>query len=287
MNLSTTAMTDPAVAFWLGPLPVRWYALAYIAGLLLGWYYCRKLAQNIGLWTPQKPPSKIEIDDLVIYVTLGVVLGGRLGEVLFYRSDFYFAHPMEILKTWNGGMSFHGGLLGSLIAVAIFARIKKLNTFSLFDMCCTVVPVGLFLGRVANFVNGELWGREVPVGTPMYPDFPYAMFFPYAPGDAPRYPSQLYEAFSEGLLLFIVLAIGVRLFGFRRPGIQSGLFLIGYFIARTVCEQFREPEIGNWNIFGFNITQGQMLSVPMLVVGVAAIALALSGSTQTKAGKPA
>lgn len=288
METVWTAPIFNNVAFSIGPLDVRWYALAYIAGLLGGWFYARKLAQRPPLWAPQRAPSMTEVDDLLVYVALGVVLGGRLGQVLFWEYDYYWANPVEILKVWKGGMAFHGGLLGALIAVALFSRLRKLNMFALFDLCCTVVPIGLFLGRIANFINGELWGR-VAEGVAQFPSFPYAMAFPYANDGLARYPSQLYEAFGEGLVLFIIMAIGVRLFGFRRPGIQSGIFLIGYCLARSICEIFREPEAGfviggDWSVLGGGVTLGQALSIPMILGGIAVIAIAAAGKTRSREG---
>lgn len=289
-NVWTAPLFNP-VAFSVGPLDVRWYALAYIVGLLGGWYYARKLAQRPKLWAPQNPPSMTQVDDLVVYVALGVVLGGRLGQVLFYDRAYYFENPVEILKVWQGGMSFHGGLLGSLVAVALFSRLRKLNMFAMFDMCCTVVPIGLFLGRIANFINGELWGR-VARDVPQFPDFPYAMAFPYARDGQPRYPSQLYEAFAEGVVLFILMAIAVRAFGFRRPGIVSGIFLIGYSLARGICEMFREPDVGfviggDWPVLGGGITMGTFLSLPMMLCGVVVILFAARGWMQSGNGRTA
>lgn len=272
------------VAVAIGPLAIRWYALAYIAGLLGGWFYARYLAKRPSLWGAQKPPSMLDIDDLIVYVALGVVLGGRLGQVLFYDLSYYAQRPVEILMIWRGGMSFHGGLLGSLIAVAFYSRSRKLSAFSMFDLCCTVVPLGLFLGRIANFINGELWGRPA-IGIANFPNFPYAMVFPSADDGIPRYPSQLYEAFAEGFLLFLLMALSVRLFGFRRPGMLSGIFLIGYAIARSICELFREPDVGflfesDWAVLGGGLTMGMLLSIPMLLCGVGIVAWARTARPQ-------
>jgi len=278
------------IAFSIGPLSVRWYALAYIVGLLGGWFYARQLAKRETLWGEQKPPSMLNIDDLIVYVALGVVLGGRLGQVLFYDLSYYLKHPLEILMVWRGGMSFHGGLLGSLLAVAVYSHSRRLDMFSMFDLCCTVVPIGLFLGRIANFINGELWGRPAP-GVPGFPNFPYAMIFPTAEDDIPRYPSQLYEALAEGFLLFLLMALAVRLFGFRRPGTLSGIFLIGYAVARSICELFREPDIGflfesDWSVLGGGLTMGMLLSLPMFVCGVLIVVLARKGWTKGIAAGP-
>jgi prolipoprotein diacylglyceryl transferase len=287
-NLWIAPVFDPVIVSF-GPLAIRWYALAYVVGLLGGWYYVRLLARRPGLWGTQRPPTMADTDDLIVYVALGVVFGGRLGHVLFYQPDYYFSNPVEILKVWEGGMSFHGGLLGSLIAVLLFSKRRKLNTFALFDMCCTVVPVGLFFGRIANFVNGELWGR-VALGVPNFPDFPYAMVFTRAGDGQPRYPSQLYEAFGEGLILFFVMLICVRLFGFRRPGILSGIFLIGYGAIRMVSELFREPDIGfifggDWSALGGGITMGMLLSIPMILCGIIILAVAATGRFRTSTGQ--
>ena len=222
---------DP-VALAIGPITIKWYALAYIAGLIGGWYYARRLVMADSLWGVVKRPQVIDIDDLVVWVALGVVLGGRIGYVLFYNLPMYIADPMEILAIRNGGMSFHGGFLGAILAFLLFARAKALNGYTLLDIGAVVVPIGLFFGRIANFVNGELWGRAAP-------DFPYAIIFPGG-GPLPRHPSQLYEAATEGLLLFIVMAIAVRRFGFRKPGLLGGIFVLGYALSRT-CLLYTSP----------------------------------------------
>ena len=272
---------DP-VAFAIGPFAVRWYALAYIVGLLGGWFYARRLVQNEALWTGLKRPAPNDIDDLIVWVALGVVLGGRVGYVLFYNFEAYLTDPLEILAVWRGGMSFHGGFLGSILAILLFARSRGLNGLAMLDLAAVVTPIGLFFGRIANFINGELWGRPAP-------DFPYAVVFPEA-GPVPRHPSQLYEAFGEGLLLFIILAIAVRRFGFRRPGLIGGLFVFGYALARIVCEFFREPDPHLGFLFGSSvealaggITMGMLLSIPMALVGAAAIWLAAQGFTRPRA----
>ncbi len=208
---------DP-VALAIGPITIKWYALAYIAGLIGGWYYARRLVMADSLWGVVKRPQVVDIDDLVVWVALGVVLGGRIGYVLFYNLPMYIADPMEILAIRNGGMSFHGGFIGAILAFLLFARGKGLNGYTLLDIGAVVVPIGLFFGRIANFVNGELWGRVAP-------DFPYAIVFPSG-GPVPRHPSQLYEAATEGLLLFIVMAVSVRRFGFRKPGLLGGIFVL-------------------------------------------------------------
>lgn len=271
---------DP-VALAIGPITIKWYALAYIAGLIGGWYYARRLVMADSLWGVVKRPQVIDIDDLVVWVALGVVLGGRIGYVLFYNLPMYIADPMEILAIRNGGMSFHGGFLGTILAFLLFARAKALNGYTLLDIGAVVVPIGLFFGRIANFVNGELWGRAAP-------DFPYAIIFPGG-GPLPRHPSQLYEAATEGLLLFIVMAIAVRRFGFRKPGLLGGIFVLGYALSRTVCEFFREPDRQLGFLFGDHlgpmgggVTMGMLLCVPMMIVGLTYIVLAATGRTRPR-----
>lgn len=264
---------DP-VALAIGPLAVRWYALAYVAGLIGGWYYARRLASQLNLWGDLPRPTALDVDDVIVWVALGVVVGGRVGYVLFYNFEAYGANPLEIFAVWRGGMSFHGGFLGAIAAILLFARSRRLNGLVMLDLAAVVTPIGLFFGRIANFINGELWGRPAP-------DLPFAFVFPNA-DPVPRHPSQLYEALGEGLLLFLVMAWAVRRFGFRRPGLLGGLFVLGYALARTVCEFFREPDpqLGflfgsSVNALGGGVTMGMVLSLPMALVGAAAIALAL------------
>lgn len=271
---------DP-VALAIGPITIKWYALAYIAGLIGGWYYARRLVMADSLWGVVKRPQVVDIDDLVVWVALGVVLGGRIGYVLFYNLPMYIADPWEILAIRNGGMSFHGGFIGAILAFLLFARAKTLNGYTLLDIGAVVVPIGLFFGRIANFVNGELWGRVAP-------DFPYAIVFPTG-GPLPRHPSQLYEAATEGLLLFIVMALAVRRFGFRKPGLLGGIFVLGYALARTFCEFFREPDRQLGFLFGDNlgpmgggVTMGMLLCVPMMIVGLTYIVLAATGRTRPR-----
>ncbi len=243
------------VALSLGPFVVRWYALAYIAGLVIGWRYC--------LWIASRPPRiarREDVDDFLMWATLGVILGGRTGYVLFYRPEFYFAHPSEILKLWHGGMSFHGGALGVLVAIWLFTRQRKINLLAFADIIAPAVPIGLFFGRIANFINDELWGRVT--------DVPWAMVFPSDPAHLPRHPSQLYEATLEGIVLFCVLFFVMRRTDVRqRPGALSGTFLVGYAIARIIGECFRQPDFNLGFIF-WDITMGQILSVPVLIFGL-------------------
>ena len=243
---------DP-IAISLGPFAVRWYALAYIVGLVIGWRYCLRLAD--------RPPNLIarrDIDDFLVWATLGVVLGGRIGYVLFYNLPQYIEHPLQVLEVWHGGMSFHGGALGVTTAIILFARRRQLPIFALSDIVIEAMPIGLFFGRIANFINGELYGRESNV--------PWAMVFPGA-GELPRHPSQLYEAGSEGLILFLVLLWAERSGLRTRPGVVTGIFLIGYAVARMSGELFRQPDVQLGFLF-FGTTMGQLLSIPVLVAGV-------------------
>ena len=250
---------DP-VAIAVGPVAVRWYALAYIVALLLGWRYCLMLAD----WMPRLV-SRRDVDDFLAWATLGVVLGGRLGYVLFYNFEQYLQHPIEALYLWHGGMSFHGGAIGVTVAILWYTRKRKIPVFAFSDIIVEAMPIGLFFGRIANFINGELYGRET--------DVPWAMVFPNG-GPAPRHPSQLYEAACEGLLLFLLLFVAERLGWRKRPGIVTGLFLASYAVARMSGELFRQPDpqLGFlFSIGGFGVTMGQLLSVPVLVAGVAII----------------
>lgn len=271
---------DP-VAVSIGPVEIKWYALSYIVGLVGGWFYARRLVATDRLWGVVKRPTLADIDDVIVWVALGVVLGGRIGYVLFYNLPLYLEHPLEILAIRNGGMSFHGGFIGAILAFVLFARGKGLNAYTLLDIGAVVVPIGLFFGRIANFVNGELWGRVAP-------DFPYAIVFPSG-GPLPRHPSQLYEAATEGLLLFIVMALSVRRFGFRKPGLLGGIFVLGYALARTFCEFFREPDRQLGFLFGDHVgpmgggvTMGMLLCVPMMIVGLTYIVLAATGRTRPR-----
>jgi phosphatidylglycerol---prolipoprotein diacylglyceryl transferase len=243
---------DP-IALEIGPLAIRWYSLAYILGLVGGWRYCRRLAE--------RPPKAIEpaaFDDFLLWATLGVVLGGRLGYVLFYKPEFYFANPLEILAVWQGGMSFHGGAAGVILAIILFAAKRGVSWLSLGDLVVCAVPIGLFLGRLANFVNGELYGRAA--------DVPWAMVFPHDPDQIPRHPSQLYEAALEGIVLFLVLYLLVRRGWLERPGAIGGAFLAGYGLARIIVEFFRQPDAHLGYLLGFT-TMGQVLSLPLVIAG--------------------
>ena len=243
---------DP-VLVEIGPIAIRWYALAYIAGIVIGWRVARWMVQR----TPQVATAE-QVDDYVTWVTLGIILGGRLGYVLFYRPGYYITAPWEALAVWHGGMSFHGGALGVILATWLFARRNGIDWVAFADRIVCVVPIGLFFGRVANFINGELWGRVT--------DVPWAMVFPTG-GPEPRHPSQLYQAGLEGIALFTLLMVLARSERVRaRPGILSGAFLAGYGVARGIGELFRQPDAHLGFLFA-GATMGQLLSVPMIVVG--------------------
>jgi len=248
------------VAVSLGPFAIRWYALAYIVGLLVGWRYCLGLAGRLPYLVARQ-----DIDDFLVWATLGVVLGGRIGYVLFYQPGYYIHHPIEALYVWHGGMSFHGGALGVTIAIILFTRSRRIPLFAFSDIITEAIPIGLFFGRIANFINGELFGRPSQV--------PWAMIFPNG-GPMPRHPSQLYEAFCEGILLFFLLFAAERLHARERPGVVTGLFLIGYAAARMSGEFFREPD-PQLGFLIFGTTMGQLLSIPVLVAGILIIAWAL------------
>ncbi len=252
---------DP-VAIAIGPLQIRWYALAYLSGILLGWVYALRIAQK----DAGQRPNRTDIDDFIPFAVLGVILGGRLGYILFYQLGSYLEHPADIFKLWQGGMSFHGGALGVIVALIIYSLVRKIPLLRLSDLACASVPIGLFFGRIANFVNGELYGRVTSA--------PWGIVFPGG-GPDPRHPSQLYEAVLEGIVLFCVLGVLIHQKSIRnRPGIVSGLFLIGYGLARMTVELFREPDWYLGFIFA-QFTMGQLLCVPMIVFGAGVIAYAL------------
>ena len=250
---------DP-VAFSLGPLAVRWYGLMYLVAfvqfILLGRYRIK---------SRPSPLNVEQLDDLLFYGMLGVIIGGRLGQVLFYEPGYFFAHPLEILAVWKGGMSFHGGFLGVLIALGLWARKQRLAWFDITDFIAPLVPLGLAAGRIGNFINGELWGRVAD------PSLPWAMAFPQAGDLQPRHPSQLYPVGLEGLALFVILWLYSSQPRPRRA--ISGVFLIGYGCFRFITEYFREPDAG---IFGqsYTISMGQWLSLPMIAIGLILLVLA-------------
>ena len=245
---------DP-VAVHIGGFGLRWYSLAYLAGIVLAWFLARRMVRRY-----PNPVTEIMVDDVIFWATVGLITGGRLGYVLFYNLSYYAENPLQIFALWKGGMSFHGGLIGVITAVCLYARSVKVSFFQFTDILACVAPIGLFFGRLANFANSELYGR-VTVSVP------WAVIFPNG-GPLPRHPSQLYEAGFEGLLLFCVLyflwtcSVWVRI----RPGFLSGLFLFSYAIVRSVIENFREPDAQIRVLFA-RVTMGQMLTVPMLIGG--------------------
>jgi phosphatidylglycerol:prolipoprotein diacylglycerol transferase len=244
---------DP-VLIQVGPFAIRWYALAYIAGLLLGWWYVKQYVRK-----PPMAMTPTDVDDFLVWATLGVILGGRLGYVLFYNLDVYLADPKAIFEVWQGGMSFHGGLAGVAIAIWIFCRRRSLSILGVADAIAVAAPIGLFFGRIANFINGELFGRIT--------DVPWAVVFPHG-GPEPRHPSQLYEAALEGFTLFIILFFVQRSERMRsKSGVLTGIFLIGYALSRIVAETVREPDAQLGFLIG-GTTMGQLLSVPIILGGL-------------------
>ena len=256
---------NPVLVQW-GPLAIRWYALAYIAGLVLGWMLIRRIVADDRYWDGVKRPGADSIDDLLVYCAFGVIIGGRLGNVLFYDPQYYFSHPVEIFKIWEGGMAFHGGLIGALIGALLFARRYRAPILTVLDLCSLVAPIGIFLGRIANFIRPELWGRRT--------DVPWAVIFPGTDGQ-PRHPSQIYEALLEGLLAFVILYGLAQGGALRRPGVIMGVFAIVYGAARIFCEFFREPD-PRLEDLGRGLTMGMVLSLPLIVVGVAVLLWSLS-----------
>jgi len=251
---------DP-IAISIGPFAIRWYALAYVAGILFAWWLARRVAANPALWGGRSPIKPADVDDVIAWCALGIVAGGRLGYVLFYGPAYFAAHPLEIFVLWRGGMSFHGGFLGTIVALLLFARARGIPLLSMLDLAAIVSPIGLFLGRIANFINGELWGRPA--------DVPWAFVFPHA-GPEPRHPSQLYEAGMEGVLLFTIVLIAARAGALKRPGAIGGLFVAGYGLARVAGERFREPDAHIGFLAG-GLTMGMLLSLPMVLAGAIAI----------------
>jgi phosphatidylglycerol:prolipoprotein diacylglycerol transferase len=262
---------DPVI-FHLGPLAIRWYALAYIAGILLGWRYCVLLVRNAKLWGEAAAiVTPTQIDDLVLWITVGIIVGGRLGSVLVYGGDTYLKDPLEAFKIWHGGMSFHGGLVGVAIALLAYSRLNKLDALRLGDLIAPCAPIGLFFGRIANFINGELWGRTT--------DVPWAIVFcnpriieanggDCPAGLAPRHPSQLYEAALEGLVLFLILRWAThKARWLPRPGAVTGLFLLCYGLFRIALENVRQPDAGLDHL-PLGLTMGIILSTPMVLVGI-------------------
>jgi phosphatidylglycerol:prolipoprotein diacylglycerol transferase len=253
---------DP-VLFSIGIFSIRWYALAYIGGILLGWVFLRRLVTS-----PDDPVGRPPLDDLLNYGIIGIVIGGRLGYVLGYNAIYYAQHPLEILFVWQGGMSFHGGFVGLVASVYLVARKHEISFLALGDLISFSGPIGLFLGRIANFINGELYGRTT--------DVPWAFVFPNG-GPLSRHPSQLYEAFLEGILLFFIIGFAYHKGARQHPGLILGIFMSGYGFSRIIVEFFREPDAHLGFIFS-HITMGQILSLPMLVLGLFVIRFALRKS---------
>ena len=285
---------DPVAIHIYGPIAIRWYALSYIAGVLVGWWFAIRMLRQKSLWTNPpfggKPPATEEaIGDLVVWATLGVILGGRLGWDLFYgvllcsqSPDSAYCHglpmefltnPIRLIAAWDGGMSFHGGAIGVVLAIWLFCRKRGLSFFMIGDLVCLVQPIGQFFGRIANFVNGELWGKPA--------DVPWAMIFPRAPDRLPRHPSQLYEAALEGILLFVVLQICLRVFRMHeRPGLISAIFLASYGLLRFVVEFFREPDTQ----FLGPISMGMALSIPVWLAAAILFWVAMRRPTSSSSG---
>ncbi len=255
---------DPVLVH-LGPVPIRWYALSFIGALLSGWVGARFLFGRPKFWGARPHASVMSMDDLVVYMAVGIILGGRIGYILFYNLPFYRAHPLDMLFVWNGGMSFHGGLLGAVIAMVIFAWNNNVSALSVTDVVASVTPVGIVLVRLANFIKPELWGRPT--------DVPWAMIFPGSDGQ-PRHPSQLYEAGLEGVVLFTLLWIVIYRGGLRRDGLLTALFCMGYGAARIACEFFREPDKQLGYLF-HGATMGMLLSLPLILAGLVLLARAL------------
>ena len=245
------------IAFSVGPINVYWYGLAYMAGMVLGLFYALKIVEtkkeNCNLLITKK-----NIDEIFIWIVFGIIFGARFGYVIFYNFDFYLNNPLLILSLWEGGMSFHGGALGVIIAIISYSKYHKIPILETGDVVCAVVPIGLFFGRIANFINGELWGKETNLS--------WGVIFPNA-GINPRHPSQLYEAGLEGLALFIVLCVLVFSNGLKKRGLISGTFLFFYSLSRILVENFREPDFHIGYIF-LNITMGMILSLPFLIAGL-------------------
>ena len=265
---------DP-VLFQIGIFAIRWYALAYIAGILIGWRYAVMIARRDHLWAPGKSPANpAQIDDLILWVTLGVIIGGRLGYVIFYGGLMdppIWANPLDIFKIWEGGMAFHGGAIGVILATIFYARSQGMSVLRLGDLVAPAVPFGLFFGRIANFINGELWGRPTdgPFGMIFCNDRNRSIYGGVCPaGELPRHPSQLYEAGLEGLGLFLLLWVAVwKLKLLAKPGYVTGLFLLGYGLSRAVLETVREPDSFMPDALQGVITMGMLLSIPMIVAG--------------------
>ena len=259
---------DPVI-FQIGPLAVHWYGAAYVVGILLGWWFAKKLVTSPSLWPASGSPITAEnIDDFLTWAVIGIIAGGRLGYVLFYNLSYYLSNPLEIPAVWDGGMSFHGGAIGSIVAMVLFARSRNFSPFSMLDVIAASSCFGIFFVRIANFINSELWGRVS--------DVPWAMVFPNG-GPEPRHPSQLYEAGLEGFVLFCLLAFLIfRFKKLRTPGFIGGAWVIGYGVSRIIVEFFRQPDAHIGYLAGGWLTMGMVLSLPMLAIGLWGIMTASS-----------
>ena len=261
---------DP-VLLSLGPIQIHWYAIAYIAGIMLAWSYTKRVSQQAHLWPHEKSPLSVaDLDDFVLWATLGIIVGGRLGYVLFYNFEAYLTNPGQIFAVWQGGMAFHGGFLGVTLAMVLFCRARKISLLSMFDLIALGTPFGLFFGRIANFINSELWGRTT--------DLPWGVIFPNG-GPEPRHPSQLYEAALEGIVIFIVLRILSHSTGaLKKPGMVAAIFAILYGLFRSLVELVRMPDeqIG---FLTMGTTMGMWLSAPMIIAGIILLLYARRGKT--------
>jgi len=254
---------DP-VAFSIGPLEVRWYGLAYLTGMLLGLFYAKWIVKEF-VFDKKSYVTIEQVDEIFIWIVLGIIFGARIGYVFFYQPDLILNNPLGLFAVWEGGMSFHGGASGVIIALIFFSISKKISLLQIGDIVCAVVPIGLFFGRMANYINSELWGKITSV--------PWGVVFPNA-GPHPRHPSQLYEAFFEGIIILITLHIMIRVGSLKRPGLISGSFLALYSIFRIIIENFREPDAHIGYIIN-NISMGIILSVPFLIAGLILIIYSL------------
>lgn len=248
--------------FSIGGISIKWYGIAYVASIIIGWKYVNLISQKNNFSV-----SKKNIDDLVIWLAIGIIIGGRIGYTLFYQPIFYINNPLKILEIWNGGMSFHGGLIGVIISLFIFSKLRRISLLLISDMLAIVTPIGLFFGRIANFINQELWGRITTV--------PWAFEFPLA-GNLPRHPSQLYEALLEGLALYLLLAYLWHFTNLKNKyGLITGVFISGYSTIRFFVEFFREPDSYLGFIF-YKFSMGQILSVPFAISGIILILFSLN-----------
>ncbi len=260
---------DPII-FSLGPIVIRWYSLAYLVGVVLAALYGLSLLKNKNLWAKNTVPlNREQWLDFGFWAVLGIIIGGRLGYVVFYNPLYYLSNPLEIVQTWAGGMSFHGGMIGVAIAMILFMRKKGGNILSGLDLLAVGAPLGLFLGRIANFINGELYGRETGL--------PWGVIFPTG-GDMPRHPSQLYEAALEGILLFLLIRYFTHIaYALRKPGLVAGIFGVGYAISRILVETVRLPDADKGYLYDGWLTYGMVLSAPMLIAGIVLIIYANKG----------